>query len=71
MVNKFRPLPNPNLKDEDVHDNLRAFGADRYKQLVFLFLTSKDPNLKAKYILGPFDLFKAEDLEKNIKVITK
>lgn len=63
--------PLSTLKDKDVHDNLRAFGADRHKQLVFQFLTSKDPSLAAKYILGPFDLIKAEDLEKSIKTITK
>ena len=50
---------------------IRAFGAERYKQLVFQFLTSKDPTLTSKYILGPFDLVNVEDLEKKIKTVTK
>ena len=39
-------------KDEDVNDNLRELSAERFKQLVFEFLTSKDANSSSKYILG-------------------
>ncbi|RWS14459.1 sarcoplasmic calcium-binding proteins I: III: and IV-like protein [Dinothrombium tinctorium] len=56
-------------QEEDAK-NENALTSDRFKELVYDFWVSKDPNSKGKYICGPFDSVYLQDLEKNLKKLT-
>jgi len=54
------------LNEEDI-ENGNAMTSDRFKDLVYDFWVSTDPEGKGKYICGPFDLEPIDELEKKIK----
>lgn len=56
---------NSMLNLEDVA-NGNKLTHDRFNDLVYDFFVSHDPNSPGKYICGPFDSFRMEDLERKI-----